>query len=58
MALCSSSGGGGHRFLFEVIPDLFPQPFLSELERALWERHYEEREEARKRMKKHGRFAA
>jgi len=34
--------------LFEVRPDLFPQPFLTELESALWGIFYEVLEQERK----------
>lgn len=30
-----------HRMLFELLPDLFP-PFLTDTERALWGKFYEE----------------
>jgi hypothetical protein len=33
-------GSGGQRFLFEIIPDLFPQPYLTDVERVLWARFY------------------
>jgi len=33
--------GGGHRFLFEVRPDIFPQGYLTPLEVDLWSRYYE-----------------
>jgi hypothetical protein len=40
--LCSR-GDGGQRFLFETIPDLFPQGFLTDTERILWGRFYDNR---------------
>jgi hypothetical protein len=33
---------GGQRFLFEAIPDLFPQGFLTDIEIGLWARFYDE----------------
>jgi hypothetical protein len=41
--------GGSHRFLFEVIPDLFPHQYLTEVERGLWQRFYEEQKSLRKK---------
>jgi len=38
MMLCHSRG----RFLFEILPDLFPEGYLTELEVELWEMHFEE----------------
>jgi hypothetical protein len=44
LVLCARGtlGSGGQRFLFEVIPDLFPQPYMTEAERLLWQRFYVE----------------
>ncbi|WP_319521668.1 hypothetical protein [uncultured Desulfosarcina sp.] len=41
LALCSR-GLGGQRFLFEVLPDVFPQGFLTDTELILWGRFYDE----------------
>jgi len=30
------------RFLFELMPDMFPEGLLTDTEIELWERHYEE----------------
>jgi len=34
-----------NRFLFETVPDLFPDPFLTVTEIELWSRFYKERNE-------------
>lgn len=34
--------GGGQRFLYEVLPDLFPYGFYSEVENALWAKYDKE----------------
>lgn len=33
---------GGGQFLFEVMPNKFPWGYLTDLEMALWARHYKE----------------
>lgn len=33
---------GSNRFLFEVLPDLFPYGFLSEIEIQMWARFFNE----------------
>lgn len=48
MMLCSSGGYGGHRFLFELLPDLFPHPYFTELEFRLWARHYNRKKKGTK----------
>jgi hypothetical protein len=48
LALCSR-GDGGQRFLFEAIPDIFPQGFMTDTERALWARFYNEQKERREK---------
>jgi hypothetical protein len=47
LEMCSK-GVGGQRFLFEVIPDVLPYGLLSETERGLWARYYEERRQERR----------
>ncbi len=36
--------GGGQRFLFELLPDLFPWGYFTEVEHALWHRYDQELE--------------
>jgi len=36
---------GSSRFLFEVLPDLFPYGFLSEIEIELWAKFLEEKKD-------------
>lgn len=48
LSLCSRGANGGQRFLFEIIPDIFPEGFLTEAERLLWGRFYTERFERSK----------
>jgi hypothetical protein len=36
-----------NRFLFEVLPDYFPQGRFTQLERMVWARHYNEKEKSR-----------
>jgi hypothetical protein len=41
LEMCSGGLGGINRYLFEVAPDLFPQGFLTDIEIALWARHFD-----------------
>ena len=44
MTLCSMHGG----YLFQVLPHLFPEGYLTPLEMGLWGKFYEERSESHK----------
>lgn len=49
--LCHSRG----RFLFDILPDYFPEGFLTDTEIELWEMHHEDfnrRMEAHRRRRK------
>jgi len=44
LSLCDKSG----QFLFQVLPDVFPQGRVTNQELLLWEKYYEEKELRRK----------
>jgi len=44
---------GARRFLFEALPDVFPQGFYTDTEHALWERFMQEEQEIRDRSGQH-----
>jgi len=53
MALASDGFAGGvKRFLFEILPDMFPQGYLTETELALWSRFFKEQQRSNKRNRK------
>jgi len=39
----SGGFGGPRKFLFEMIPDIFPYDFVTDMEMELWGRFFEER---------------
>ena len=45
LSLCEKNGA----FLFQVLPDVFPQGRLTEVEISLWDKYYKDREDAKKR---------
>jgi len=51
MMLCHSRG----RFLFEVLPDIFPEGYLTDTEVELWEMHYQEQNERADKIRKRNR---
>ena len=42
-ALCFGGGTSSSRFLFEVLPDLFPYDYLSVVEIGVWSKFLDER---------------
>ena len=51
--LCSTKGmGGSQRFLYEVAPDIFPHGYLTEVEIALWDRYYTEKNDTTPQISK------
>jgi len=45
LALCHQNG----KFLYETLPDYFPQGRLTQVEVVLWSRFFEQQEQRRKR---------
>jgi hypothetical protein len=41
MTLCEKNGA----FLFQVLPDVFPQGRLTEVEIGLWEKYYQDKKD-------------
>lgn len=48
MNLCEARG----KFLYEARPDLFPEGYLTQLEVAIWNEYYRERNESMKANKR------